>query len=487
MCFCSRVPTSPISKLASRQVFTGCGHCEECRTVYKSSWGFRLQSEIESLVNRPDSYKICFFTLTYDDAHLPRLPVEAFREDYLRDVRRCSLASKEWRDYERFRTIPCFSRDDVTRFVHSVREWLWREYDYSDVTYFIASEFGDNTNRPHYHGILAVPPSVDTDKLHSFVLRSWTSKGFVFPRYPSGGYDSQGYKHLPFVVASPSATAHYCAKYVCKDIAYNDYLARSGLDDTILDLSSRAWKRSSCFHVQKRSLGACMLNGLSDASKLDLLRFGKSFMGDSELHKIPVYIKNKLLFDNKYVYEVVSPRFEGSGCYPKMLGNIALCEDYPARRLVRREASRFFKENVREIYKLKISSYASFFRDIGTESNYKGRGFPEKVVKMGVESIRVLTEDFGLTYDEIARDYLLYDGVPRESRLSCSPDFAPYLYLARFASVDTSHCVPILYSKFDDELNLIDFAIKSYFYNPLYRSDFARLTDKVRDYFGHLE
>lgn len=488
MCFCSRVPTSPVSKLASTSVFTGCGHCEECRTVYKSSWGFRLQAEIEHLVQRREPYKVCFFTLTYNDGNLPRLPRDAFRSDYLLQVDKEPLGSPLYREYMRYLNVPCFSRDDVQSFVHSVREWLWREYDYKDVSYFIASEFGDSTRRPHYHGLLAVPPSVDTDRLHAFICQAWTWKGFVFPRCPQGGYDSHGYKHLPFVVQSPEASARYCAKYVCKDLAYNEFLSREGLSDLVLDLKSRAFRRCSCFHVQKRSLGACILDGLSSRSKLELLTLGKSFAGDSEFHKIPIYIRNKILFDNKYQYELMSPRFEGSKHFKKSLGSIALGEDFPVRRLVRREASAFFKENVAEIYRLKVSAYSDFFGDIGRVENYRGRGFPPSVVDLGVRCIDYLTRDLGLDFDRIARYYLLYDGVPRERRLYCSPDNEPFLYLARYSDIDTESFTTRGFGSFIDRVvDAIDLSIKCYFYNPLYRSDFARLVDKVSDYFGHLE
>ena len=85
----------------------GCGHCEECRAVYKSSWSFRLMAELEPLVKR--GWKMCFYTLTYSDEKLPLLPESVFK-DPERDY---------WIDKKRgiSRGIPCFSKDNIEAFL----------------------------------------------------------------------------------------------------------------------------------------------------------------------------------------------------------------------------------------------------------------------------------------------------------------------------------------------------------------------------------
>ena len=48
-------------------IYVGCGHCEACLYSYRSKWMQRLDNEAKSSVS------VLFFTLTYDNDHLPML------------------------------------------------------------------------------------------------------------------------------------------------------------------------------------------------------------------------------------------------------------------------------------------------------------------------------------------------------------------------------------------------------------------------------
>lgn len=102
-----------------------CGECIECLKDRQNSWKIRLMEEAR------DHLHVYFFTLTYRDDAVPF--------SYDEDGNRCNHVSKTdvqlWIKRNRMRFERYFKRD-------------------IDFKYFITSEYGPNTGRPHYHGIL---------------------------------------------------------------------------------------------------------------------------------------------------------------------------------------------------------------------------------------------------------------------------------------------------------------------------------------------
>lgn len=97
-----------------------CGYCDQCIAYRQSSFMQRIQ--MESLLSH-----LFFFTLTYNNSHLPYVSVG----DY-------TIPVPDYRDVQL-----CFKR-------------LNKEYDYH-LQYLICSEYGTEHHRPHYHGIIAIP------------------------------------------------------------------------------------------------------------------------------------------------------------------------------------------------------------------------------------------------------------------------------------------------------------------------------------------
>lgn len=94
------------------QVEVPCGRCIGCRLEKSRQWAMRLQHE-NSLHE-----KSCFITLTYDDEHLP--------PDNSLDVKHFQLFMKRLRHH----------------------------YQPQKIRFFHCGEYGERTNRPHYHAIL---------------------------------------------------------------------------------------------------------------------------------------------------------------------------------------------------------------------------------------------------------------------------------------------------------------------------------------------
>jgi len=93
-----------------------CGKCLPCRIKKRSEWTLRLWHE--------SSYweKSCFPTLTYSDNYLPE---------------NSSL-----------------KKLDLQKFFKRVRKHLSDKGEIRPIKYFACGEYGDNTDRPHYHAII---------------------------------------------------------------------------------------------------------------------------------------------------------------------------------------------------------------------------------------------------------------------------------------------------------------------------------------------
>ena len=102
-----------------------CGKCIECLKDRQNSWKIRLSEEAR------DHKYVYFFTLTYRDDSVPF--------SYDADGNKVNHVNKVdiqlWIKRNRIKFERYFKRD-------------------IDFKYFICSEYGPNTGRPHYHGII---------------------------------------------------------------------------------------------------------------------------------------------------------------------------------------------------------------------------------------------------------------------------------------------------------------------------------------------
>ncbi len=118
-----------------------CGQCMACRIGKRSEWASRIEQECATT-----PYRSWFITLTYSEEHLPKT-IEGLATLRLKDV----------------------------------QNFIKRTRKHSPIRYFAIGEYGDITQRPHYH--LAVFPQSDAQV--SAYTRSWkfghTSVGELLP------------------------------------------------------------------------------------------------------------------------------------------------------------------------------------------------------------------------------------------------------------------------------------------------------------------
>lgn len=230
-------------------LYVPCGSCPACRKSFHSKWRSRLESAINTHAST------LFITLTYDNDHLPLCEIDPTTGDvvsvtYTRFKRGLS------KDFERVDVtdsfldvdftfpytfsdlniddIPHFVRSrvgdnivfdngtrfavclrkDVQDFIKRLRIALYRDSSLSDrdtsFTYFVCSEYGPDTYRPHYHGLLFFNDAYTASVCHShYVDYCW--------RKSSLSEDALA-KQCQYVSFGQGASS-YTSKYVtCNDV-----------------------------------------------------------------------------------------------------------------------------------------------------------------------------------------------------------------------------------------------------------------------------
>lgn len=197
------------SAISSSSIDVPCGECAACRDARKVAWEDRLCLEVS------DWYKNggigVLLTFTYNDYFLPRFAVDDNN------------------------TIPCFSSFDVKQFLNRLKVRCNREFGKGFYKYFVCSEFGKTTQRPHLHSAFLIKDGTKYVQFCEICRECWSLTfktdrnghkklvhrlGFMFPKLVRGRYvDDLGRDRDPRF-RSQLAGAKYVCKYICKDLAY---------------------------------------------------------------------------------------------------------------------------------------------------------------------------------------------------------------------------------------------------------------------------
>lgn len=126
-------------------IIVPCGHCYACALKKSNDWQIRLKEEYETCGRRA-----VFVTLTYDDEHV--------------NIKN---------------GIRVLNKKDVQLFHKRLRHLLPEK-----LNYFLVSEYGPTTFRPHYHGIYFNVTMYDYEKFvsswqHGFITMSPVTSGRI--------------------------------------------------------------------------------------------------------------------------------------------------------------------------------------------------------------------------------------------------------------------------------------------------------------------
>lgn len=265
-----------------------CGKCLDCLNNKKQEWQTRIAFELSSLYRRGG--RAVFLTFTYNDACLP--------------IYRDKKYVVDGKSFE----VPCFNHKDVLTFLNRLKVEAYKRFGANSYKYFMCSEYGKNTKRPHYHAIFFLQPFVNWS-LFVKICRSKWSYGFMFPKFDKkrGVFvDSNGLS-LGFdkpCISALGGCSKYVSKYITKDMSYY------GRKDIQLYLSDKSNKlRMSKYlpkHWQSNNLGISVIdsvNLLDDKSVKEALSNGVVNPLTFKIVPFPKYAIDKLMYKN-----VISPR-----------------------------------------------------------------------------------------------------------------------------------------------------------------------------------
>lgn len=165
----------------SKSILVQCGKCSQCVKTYQNDWAVRNWFQLM------DTKVAVFFTLTYNEDNVPISYVDDEKE-YL-----------------------SVSKSDLKIFLKRFREYRRKHGLSTDFKYFITSEYGPRTRRPHYHGLLH---SVSLQECKPF-LDSWR-KNYGFVSFDELSVYSR---------ASAQRRCRYVAKYCAKGDFENPYVS----------------------------------------------------------------------------------------------------------------------------------------------------------------------------------------------------------------------------------------------------------------------
>lgn len=238
-------PVRIYSKYTHHYESVACGQCEACLNAKASKLSMRVSEEIKQ-----HKYSL-FFTLTYNNEYVPKF--EVFQDDnnviQLKPVERlteinqkgemlaksCPInkfddVTKEYTfqddivipKIEKHNNLYQFgvvSKADIQNFLKRLRDRINKlniPKNEKAIRYFICSEYGPTTIRPHYHGIIFFDSQKLLDKIKTLIIMSWgryerrTGKRNSFKFRPFAN-TARTYEHMRLCDAN---TSYYVAEYI---------------------------------------------------------------------------------------------------------------------------------------------------------------------------------------------------------------------------------------------------------------------------------
>lgn len=177
-----------------------CGKCEACRSLKSYQWKKRLDSEMSC-----NSYTLAF-TLTYDEAHRPNVLVDSNTGhiDYCHfedkptlfappDVV-ASLSKYKLRRDGKY-LVPVVCHYDIKEFIKRLKVYA------PHIRWFIQSEIGPTTLRPHYHGLLFFS-LYEPEYIKSCIYKAWPKCNWSLPEHQKSIHTCNSTAYCTAYVAS---------------------------------------------------------------------------------------------------------------------------------------------------------------------------------------------------------------------------------------------------------------------------------------------
>lgn len=165
-----------------------CGQCIDCRLRYSKEWAARITCESALWKNN------LFVTLTYDDEHLPLSKVNS--------------------------SLSTINYDDLQLFLKRLRERIRYDYDFVGLRFYACGEYGDKSQRAHFHICLFNVPDELMNELR-FYKTSFNGDIYCISDYIQNIWG----KGIVVCGDLNFQSAAYVARYVCKKLRGSSKLA----------------------------------------------------------------------------------------------------------------------------------------------------------------------------------------------------------------------------------------------------------------------
>ena len=267
-------PSRIVNKATGELMFVPCGHCSSCRDSYTKNWISRLEAETR------DSNSTLFFTLTYDNDHIPTvlhdgnvfisqcgnrvndfiIPQSDYKQYFENGTNWTNLYVRESRgcNSKKAFEISVNSKRDMQLFLKRLRRYVSRDKHHllddisqSDrqIRYFLTTEYGPNSFRTHAHGLLW------------FKNRKVAQSVVDYYFYESWKFGAKERQDIGFVIKD---APWYVAKYVSCNTSLPPILQTEftktfhlfsrrpsiGITSNSLDIMSRVFKESNINYIK---------------------------------------------------------------------------------------------------------------------------------------------------------------------------------------------------------------------------------------------
>lgn len=216
-------PQRVFNRYTKEFITVPCGKCRSCHNMKAKSWINRLDQEKRC-------WKYCYFvTLTYNNDNLPRLySNDSFvlydRQDSTR-IPFEELTFKSSSDAKLFNSrlnhslgIPYAKVTDIQKFHKRLNKYIHDNYTqkYQNFRYFLVSEYGKDTFRPHYHALYFFNERKVSDHFKEILFTCWSadgsSKGRIDAQIVLGSATSYVAQYINSVSDLPSFYSHRILK-----------------------------------------------------------------------------------------------------------------------------------------------------------------------------------------------------------------------------------------------------------------------------------
>lgn len=221
-------PVRIVNPYTKQELSVPCGKCKACRSNKASLWVEKLERERAS---HPFSI---FFTLTYSDKFVKRARLKGdvyydFNKNELFNIKDfqsvlVDFSESDWQYLNKRRTILYPDFDLIPKFIKRLRSKL-NEYEKDFrkryLRYYITTEYGPTTLRPHHHGILFCDSLWFVENAERLLTAAWSTDGRCSCSERFGMVDVQ-----PEPVSCSSYVAGYLNSFVSIPKVYQFKLFR---------------------------------------------------------------------------------------------------------------------------------------------------------------------------------------------------------------------------------------------------------------------